>query len=236
MAEIIGGRAERGGEEFDDVAPRAVEIDGEPEEGRGHELRLAESARPGAGQMIERNVAAIGDLQRRHQLGAEIGGALALQASVLSDCTSGRPPMSSPKFDSTPQIAASTYRLDAEPRLGLGERARFARHRRLAVDDALVVDEAGHVVPDRRLEFGLAGLEIEHLRVGLQASKAARSVVADTPCAAASARSEATQEAKSARAGSGQREERGEAEKARFMASSSAIRSPGESGLRPHAR
>ena len=58
--------------------------------------------------------------------------------------------------------------VDAEARLGLGERARFARHRRLAVGDALVVDQAGHVVPDRRLEFGLVGLELEHLRVRLQ--------------------------------------------------------------------
>ena len=49
------------------------------------------------------------------------------------------------------------------------ERAGLARHRRLAVGDALLVDEAVHIVPDRGLEFGLRLLKLEHLHVRLQA-------------------------------------------------------------------
>ncbi len=45
----------------------------------------------------------------------------------------------------------------------------FPRHRRLALGDAIVLDQAVDIIPDRRLELRLALLEIEHLHVRLKA-------------------------------------------------------------------
>ena len=110
----------------------------------------------------------VDDLQGRHQFGAEIVRPLAeaherrerlderALAHVHAEVRLHAP-------DRRQDIAA-----DAISLLGARERAGFSRHRRLAVGDALVVDEGRHIVPDRRLELRLLLREIEHLHVGLQ--------------------------------------------------------------------
>ena len=148
--------------------PSPSEVDGEAQERRGHELRLPERPRPGPVQLLGRHVATVDDLQRRHQFGAEIIGPLAetderrqrlheralahVHAEIRLD-----PP------DRCEHIPADAVRL-----LGARERASFFRHRRLAVRDALFVDEARHIIPDRRLELRLLPSEVEHLHVRLQ--------------------------------------------------------------------
>jgi hypothetical protein len=51
---------------------------------------------------------------------------------------------------------------------GAGERARFPRHRRLAVGDPLGFDQPVDIIPHRGLELRLPLLEIEHLHVRLE--------------------------------------------------------------------
>ena len=91
-----------------------------------------------------------------------------MQASVVSDCTSERLPISWPKFDSTPQIAASMVRLTPYFSSARASARALPRHRRLAVGDPIVVHQPVDIVPDRRLELGLLLLEIEHLRIRLE--------------------------------------------------------------------
>ena len=87
----------------------------------------------------------------------------------MSDWTRGRPPISEPKFEFDPPDRRQHVAADAKGLFGVREGAGLPRHRRLAVGDALLVDQAVHVVPDRRLELGLRLLELEHLHVRLQA-------------------------------------------------------------------
>ena len=166
------GRPQRVGRRIDDVATAvALKVDGQPEEGRGHELRLPERPGPGAVELVGRHVAAIDDFQRRHQFRAEIAGPLAeagkrrqrlheralahLRAEIQFDAP-----------DRRENVAA-----DAIGLFRPSQRARFPSHRRLAVGDPLVIDEGGHIVPDRGLELGLILLEIEHLHIRRKAAE-----------------------------------------------------------------
>ena len=74
LAQIVGGGAQRVGDRVHHVPPSVtVEIDGEAQEGRGHELRVAEGAGPGSrelGRVACRR--ALQDLQRGDELALEI--------------------------------------------------------------------------------------------------------------------------------------------------------------------
>ncbi len=74
-------------------------------------------------------------------------------------------PISAPKFELDAPDRREHEAAHAIGLLGACERAHFPRHRRFAVGDALVLDQAVYVVPDRRLELRLLLLEIEHLHV-----------------------------------------------------------------------
>ncbi len=164
----MGGRGERVVGRVDDVAPPVGAGGREPQVARGHELGLAERPRPGAGQLLGRNVAAVDDLQGRHQLGAEIVLPLA-HAGEGRERLHQRPLAhlrAEIRFD--PPDRGDHVAADAVGLLGVGERAGVLRHRRLAVGDPLLVDQARDIVPDRRLELRLLLLEFQHLHVGLK--------------------------------------------------------------------
>ena len=91
-----------------------------------------------------------------------------MQASVVSDCTSERLPISWPKFELDPPDRRQHGAADAIFLFRTGERAALPRHRRLAVGDPIVVHQPVDIVPDGRLELGLLLLEIEHLRIRLE--------------------------------------------------------------------
>ena len=64
LAQIGGGRAERVGDGIDEVlAAVAIEIDGNPEKCRWHELGVAEGPRPGSVELGGIDVAMLDDLQ-----------------------------------------------------------------------------------------------------------------------------------------------------------------------------
>ena len=202
--------------------------DREPEIARGHELGLPEGSRPRARKLVGRNVAAIDDLQRRHQLGAEIARPLAV-AGERRERLHQRPlAHRRAEIRLDPPNRRQHVPADAVSLFRVSERLGVFGHRRLAVRNPLLVDEALDIVPDRRLELRLLFLEFEHLHVGLKPIEGLVEGAGETPERAPSARSDATQEEKSARAGAGWTTPPaggGAQEKAmRFMGPSSTIR------------
>ena len=159
--------------EVDDVAAAVGPGRGEAQIACGHELGLPERARPGARELLRRNVAAVDDLQRRHELGTEVARALA-EAGERGQGLHQRPlahRRAEVRFDPPDRrqhVAADAVRL-----FGVGEGARLARHRRPAVGDPLVVDKAGDIVPDRRRELGLRLLELQYFHIRLEAGERA---------------------------------------------------------------
>ena len=176
--------ASASGAEFDDVAaPVALEVDGKAQEGRGHELRLPERARPGSVELVGRHVAAVDDLERRHQFGAEIVGAPA-EAGKRGQRLHER---AGPHLLAEIQLHAPDRRqyVAADPELLLRaeKRARLAPHRRFAVGDPVVAGEGVDIVPDRRLELRLLALEIEHFHVRLESVEGDAEGVSGNPVA-----------------------------------------------------
>ena len=160
--------------ELGDIAPPvAVEIDGGAQEGRGHELRMAEGARPGAVELLRRDVAAVEDLQRGDELAAEIVVAATRLAGErrqrLHDAALAEI-LAEIRFDAPHRDHCR--RIDAIALLGRLQRAGVAAHQRAALLDALLVDEAGEIIPDRRLELGLLVHEARGV-IGLEPARRA---------------------------------------------------------------
>src|SRR5579875_1407161 len=75
LAQIGGRRAERVGDGVDEVpAAVAVKIDGDPQEGRWHELGVTEGARPRSVELGGVDVAMLDDFEGGDKLAAEIAG------------------------------------------------------------------------------------------------------------------------------------------------------------------
>jgi hypothetical protein len=83
LVQEVGGRRERIGDTVHEVSLAvSVAIDGQPQEGRGHELGMAKSSGPGADQAILRDVAAVENFQRAEKLAPKIG----LPAPEAGEC------------------------------------------------------------------------------------------------------------------------------------------------------
>ncbi len=121
--------------------------------------------------MLGRDVAAVDDFQRRDQFGAEIPGALA-HAGERRERLNQRPLAHlCAEIGLHPPDGGQHVPADAVGLFRVGERRRVTRHRRLAVGNPLLVDQARDIVPDRRLELRLLLLELQHLRVRLKPCK-----------------------------------------------------------------
>ena len=125
---------------------------------------------------VRPDVAAVDDLQRREELAAEIALAAVRHAGQASRATApaGAPPMSLPKFDSTPQTPAMMWRSTPKRLSACASACAVLAHGGAAVLDPLLVDEEAEIVPDRRLELGLVVHQLEDLHVGLHAARRRR--------------------------------------------------------------
>jgi hypothetical protein len=166
--QIVGGGSERVGHGFHQIAPAvSVEIHCQPLVCGWNELRLSESAGPGAIEIIEPKVAAIDELQRRKQLAAiEFH-----PAPGLTDlhCECMREEVLAQIFAEVRLHApdcSDDEAIDPKPLLGGAQDAVVPRHHRLPVLDPLFVDEVAEIVPDGRLEFGLPLRKAQDLLVG----------------------------------------------------------------------
>ena len=137
-------------------------------------MRVAEGPGPRAVEAARIDVAGIDDLQGREQFAAEI---VAPAAAVAGD--GGERLHQRAAADILAEIrldaphAGDDVAVDAVAALRRRERLGMLTHGGAPVRDALLVDEGGHVVPDRRLELGLVVHQLEHAHVGLHARKGA---------------------------------------------------------------
>ncbi|GAB1459348.1 hypothetical protein MASR2M50_11220 [Thauera sp.] len=180
--EEVGGRGERVGHAVDEVAAAiAVEVHRQAHEGRGHELGVAEGARPRAGEALGGDVALLQDLQRGEELAAEEG----LPAPEAGQ--RGQRGEQRPAAEVAPVVALHAphrdHRLgiDAVTTLDLGEHLLPLRQHRAPVGDTLLVHQRGEVVPDRGDEFGLGVEEADHRHVGGERSRVGVEGVAAHP-------------------------------------------------------
>jgi hypothetical protein len=161
------------GDRIDEVAAAvAVAVDGEALVGGGHELGLAEGARPGPVEARGIDVAALDDLQGRHQLALEEVAAAVVGADQRGEGLHQRhlaEVLAEIGFD-TPDRRDGVA-VDAVAAFRVDERLRMLAHGGLAVVHPLLVHQGGHVVPDRRLELGLGLGEFEHLLVVADAGR-----------------------------------------------------------------
>ena len=165
VLEEVRGRGRDVGHAVPDVAPAvAVGIDRMREEHGRQELRLAHRAGPGTDHAVARDVAALQDLQRRHQLLARPAGAPALEAQ-RGERVDGR----------DVAVVGAVVALHAPDRdhdlarhaVARGHRIELGPQRLqplLAARHALGRDGRVEVVPDRAHELGLAAVALHHLR------------------------------------------------------------------------
>ena len=152
---------------MDEVAPAiAIAIDGEPRIGGGNELRLPEGAGPGAVEIIELQVAAADQLQGRQELAPpevapSVPGAGQGRQRVRQEVVAGL----GAEIGLHAPDRGDDMLVDAVLLLDPVEDLPVFAHHLLAPCDPLRIDEEGHVVPDRRLEFGLQPREAQHLVV-----------------------------------------------------------------------
>jgi hypothetical protein len=168
--QVVRRGAERIGCGADEVAAAvAVEVYGEALVSGRDELGLPERAGPGAVQLVELQVAAFNELERRDQLAAP--EFLALAAFAHKRCKGMRQ-------ETVAGLAAviglhapdrgDDMAVDAEALLGGPQGAVILAHHSLAVADPLLVNEKAQVVPDGRLEFRLYLGKAQHLLVRLR--------------------------------------------------------------------
>jgi len=116
---------------------------------------MAERAGPRADERIRIDVALLEDLQRRQELAAEER----LAASEARQCRQRRDDAALAEGASIIAFDAPDrhHRLGVDPEGGFdaGERVAPLGQHRATVGDALFIDQARHVIPDRGAEFGL---------------------------------------------------------------------------------
>ena len=164
--EIVGGGRQRVGHAVDQIAaPVAIAVHRDALVGAGHELGLPERAGPRAGQPIKGQIARLQQRQGRQQFAAEelLPAAearqrgqrhqqrpLALHPAVVA--------LHAPDRHHRGRIHAAVLRHARQHLRVLGAH-------RLAIGDALGVDQRRQVVPDRRGELGLTVQQRQHAHV-----------------------------------------------------------------------
>ena len=119
--------------------------------------------------MLGPDVAALDDLQRVEELGPEIVPAPVREAGERRERAHQRPVAAIAaivRFDAPDGDDGG--RVDAVAALRGGERALPFGEHGAAVGNALGIDEARHIVPDRRAELRLLHHQLEHAHVGLE--------------------------------------------------------------------
>ncbi|MCW0438969.1 hypothetical protein NB723_003933 [Xanthomonas sacchari] len=167
--EVVGGGGERIGNAGDQVAAAvAIAVHGDAGVGAGHELGMAEGAGPGPGQALGPQVAGLQQLQQREQFAAEERLATAFtgqgqqrhqQRALAGDAAVVA--LHAPHRD-------HRLRVDTVLLRDLREQVAMRGEHGATIVDALAVDQAGQVVPDRRGELGLGVEQRQHARVRLQ--------------------------------------------------------------------
>ena len=170
--EEVGGRGQGVAAVVDQVAAAvAVEIDRQALVGGGHELGVAESAGPRTVEALGGDVAALEDAQGGEELALEVTLA-APEAGQRAECLDQRV-----FADDAPEIAFDApdghhrRRIDPVGSFDALEDRGMLGQVGLAVGDALVVDEARQVIPDRQPEFRLVVELFDDREVGLGAAR-----------------------------------------------------------------
>ncbi|MCY1405482.1 hypothetical protein D9M71_207210 [compost metagenome] len=169
FAQVVGGGSQGVGYATDQIAvPVAVEIHGDARVGARHELRLAEGAGPGAGDLGGTQVTLLQQLEGGEEFAAEEclappmagqGGQRGEQRTLAGDAA---------------EIAL--HAPDGDHRVlvhlvALGDAFQqvvMLRQHGPAIGHPLLVHQPGEVVPDRRDEFRLRVEQVQHAEVGLQ--------------------------------------------------------------------
>ncbi|GAE53076.1 UDP-N-acetylmuramyl tripeptide synthase [Xanthomonas arboricola pv. pruni str. MAFF 311562] len=170
LDQIVGGGGQRVGNAGDQVAAAvAVAVHRDAGIGRGHELGLPEGAGPGAGQAIRRQIALLQQAEQGKQFATE-----ERLATARARQRSQRDQQRALAGDTAVVALHAPDRHDGgriDPGLFGQARKQIAvgGQHGLAVGDALTVDQAGEVVPDRGGEFGLGIEQRQHAGIGRQA-------------------------------------------------------------------
>ena len=106
------------------------------------------------------------DLQRRDQLAAKIGRVLAVAGERRERLHQGTLADGFAEIGFDAPDGDHDMAIDAEARFDRIERRAPLRQHGSAVRDALIIDESGEIIPDRRLELGLLLLQVEHGPIG----------------------------------------------------------------------
>ncbi len=171
----VRGRGQRIGRAVHQVGfAIPIEVHCEALESAGHELRVAERAGPGTHEALGRDVARLQDAHRGKQLGAKV----TLSAAEAGQCAQRlhqwrfaqrltEVALHTPHRDHRGRVHAITF-LHALERVGV------KREHGLALGHALLVHEAGEVVPDGGAELGLVVELVDHGHVGLKPLREAR--------------------------------------------------------------
>ena len=163
----VGGRSQRIGHAVHQVTPTvAVKVDRQPHVGRGHELGMAESARPGSGQAFGRDMVVLDDLQHGKEFTAEEVLATAMTGQRGQRAQQRTAAEIAPEVALHPPHGHHRGAIDAIFPLDPVQHRGPLRQHRTAVRHPLLIDQRGEVIPDRgdELRLGIEKSDHGHVR------------------------------------------------------------------------